>query len=85
MNLLKNTCNFFDWMRRERMVSENPLEFVEPVKLTPTHYRRALTPEQAQRLLAVASRERAVVYLVADAARPAAERAAGADGGRFRL
>lgn len=64
-DLLKNTCNFFAWMRRSRMVTENPLEFVAPVKLTPKQFRRALTPEQVQRLLAVASPRRAVVYLVA--------------------
>jgi len=64
-DLLKNTCNFFDWMRRGRMVTQNPLEFVDPVKLTPTHFRRALTPEQAHRLLAVAPHLRAVVYLTA--------------------
>ncbi len=64
-DLLKNTCNFFEWLRRERFVTENPLEFVEVVKLTPKSFRRALTPEQAQRLLAVAPHERAVIYLVA--------------------
>lgn len=64
-DLLKNSCNFFDWLRREGLVSENPLAFVQPVKLTPKPFRRALTPEQAQRLLKVASHERAVVYLLA--------------------
>lgn len=64
-DLLKNTCNFFAWMRRSRMVTQNPLEFVDPVKLTPKQFRRALSPEQAQKLLAVAPRRRAVVYLTA--------------------
>ena len=62
---LKNTCNFFGWLRQEGLVQSNPLEFVEPVKLTPTHFRRALTPEQAQRLLSVAADGRDAVYLVA--------------------
>ncbi len=64
-DLLKNTCNFFAWLRRYRMATESPLEFVSPVKLTPKQFRRALNPEQAQRLLAVASPQRAAVYLVA--------------------
>lgn len=62
---LKNTSNFFHWMRRVRMVTENPLEFVEPVKVTATEFRRALTTEQAQQLFKVASPQRAAVYLVA--------------------
>lgn len=62
---LKNLCSFFRWLRRGRIVSENPLEFVDPVKLTPTLFRRSETPERLQRLLAVASPERAAVYLTA--------------------
>lgn len=62
---LKNACNFFHWLQRTKQVSENPLQYVEPVKVTPSQFRRAINPEQAQRLLAVASPRRAVVYLTA--------------------
>ena len=62
---LKNTSNFFHWMRRVRMVTENPLQFIEPVKVTATEFRRALTTEQAQRLCRVAPPQRAAVYLTA--------------------
>lgn len=64
-DLLKNTCNFFEWMRRSRMVAESPLEFVNPVKVTPTEFRRALTTEQAQQLFKVSSPHRAAIYLMA--------------------
>lgn len=62
---LKNTCNFYHWLQRTRQVSENPLQYVQPIKVTPTQYRRAINQEQAQRLLSVASHRRAVVYLTA--------------------
>ena len=64
-DLLKNTCNFFGWMRRARMVLVNPLEFVEPVKVTYRQCRRALTREQAQCLLRVSPPKRAALYLMA--------------------
>lgn len=64
-DLLKNTRGFFHWLRREGSALEDPLEFVDPVKLTPVQYRRAETPERLQRLLSAASPERAAVYLTA--------------------
>jgi integrase len=55
------TCNdylaiwarFFDWLRRRRMVNENPLEFHEGVDASKTarEYRRALTEAEGLRLL----------------------------------
>lgn len=43
----------FKWLRRERMVQESPLQFIEPLDETRTsrEYRRALTPEEVARLL----------------------------------
>jgi integrase len=64
-DLLKNTRGFFGWLRRRGMAAADPLEFVEPVKLSPKQFRRAETPERLQRLLSVASPERAAVYLTA--------------------
>lgn len=62
---LLNTSAFFNWMRKQRIVRENPLHGVERVdtRLTP-QFRRALTPDEAQRLLVAAPPRRAVVYLV---------------------
>jgi integrase len=64
-DLLKNTRGLFGWLRRRGMATEDPLEFVQPVKLTPKQFRRAETTERLQKLLSVASPERAAVYLVA--------------------
>ncbi len=64
-DLLKNARNFFGWMLRSRMVIENPFLFIESVKVTPKDYRRALSTEEAQRLLRVATPQRAAVYLMA--------------------
>ena len=60
-----NASAFFNWMRKQRLVRDNPLLGVERVdtRLTP-QFRRALTPEEAQKLLSAAPPTRAVVYLV---------------------
>ena len=64
--LLRNTRTFFHWMRRARMVTDDPLEFVEllPV-VNDARHRRAGTPDEVQRLLDVAPLERFAVYLTA--------------------
>lgn len=65
-DLLKNTRAFLNWMRRRRMLRENPLEFVRDVDNRRTeHFRRALSEDEIRRLLAAAPHERAVVYLTA--------------------
>lgn len=65
-DLLRNTRTFFHWLRRQRMVTHDPLEFVELVAVAcDARHRRAGTPGEVQRLLAVAPPERFVVYLTA--------------------
>jgi integrase len=65
-SLLKNTGTFFNWLRRQRMVSENPLEFVRLVDTRRVEkFRRAFLPVEMQRLLDAAPHERSVVYLTA--------------------
>jgi integrase len=66
----KNDCllsasTFFNWLKKQGAVPKNPLMGVDRVdtRLTP-QFRRALTPDEAQRLLAAAPHVRAVVYLV---------------------
>ena len=60
-----NASAFFNWLPKQRVIRENPLLGVERVdtRLTP-QFRRALTPDEAQRLLAASPPTRAVVYLV---------------------
>lgn len=43
----------FKWLRRERMVTESPLEFIDKLDETRTsrEFRRALTPDEVTRLL----------------------------------
>lgn len=56
--------SFFSWLKRERMVLHNPLEGVQ--KLKPSELRRerrAITPDEFKRLLAV-SGDRAFAYLL---------------------
>ena len=55
---------FYQWLRRNRMVLHNPLEFVR-IKVPRVVYRRAESPANVQRLLSVAAPHRAAVYLVA--------------------
>jgi integrase len=66
----KNDCllsasTFFNWLKKQGAVPQNPLQGVDRVdtRLTP-QFRRALTPDEQQRLIAAAPRVRAVVYLV---------------------
>jgi integrase len=60
-----NASAFLNWLKKQRIIRENPLHGVERVdtRLTP-QFRRALTPDEAQKLLAAAPPTRAVVYLV---------------------
>lgn len=60
-----NASAFLNWLKKQRIIRENPLHGVERVdtRLT-TQFRRALTPDEAQKLLAAAPPTRAVVYLV---------------------
>ena len=60
-----NASAFFNWMKKQRLIAENPLFGVERVdtRLTP-QFRRALKPDEAQKLLTAAPATRAVVYLV---------------------
>jgi integrase len=67
-DFLKNTQGFMRWLCREKLLLEDPLEFVQPAKFSPEQFRRAVTPEQLQRLLHVVEKispRRAVVYLAA--------------------
>lgn len=60
-----NASALFNWMKKQRLIAENPLFGVERVdtRLTP-QFRRALKPDEAQKLLRAAPPTRAVVYLV---------------------
>ena len=55
---------FFRWMRRQRMATENPFEFIEQAdtRAEAREYRRALTTDEARSLLATAPHPRRVVY-----------------------
>jgi integrase len=55
---------FFRWLKRQRLAIENPFEFIEPVdgRASEREYRRALTADEASRLLATAPHPRRVVY-----------------------
>ena len=65
-DLLACATSFFDWLERQRMLSENPLKHVERVDTRgKSQYRRALTPEEVRRLLTVVPHIRAVVYVTA--------------------
>lgn len=64
-DFLRNTQAFIRWLRRERMLPQDPLEFVDPLPSIPRSFRRSESDERIQRLLHVASPERAAVYLTA--------------------
>jgi integrase len=52
------------WLKKRQVILANPLEFVGRVEeRSPREFRRALSTEQAQRLLNVAPKHRAAVYL----------------------
>jgi len=55
---------FGRWLKRSRLTTENPCEFIDPVDVhkTAREYRRMLTPEQVDRLLAVSPHPRALIY-----------------------
>ncbi|HUG09615.1 MAG TPA: tyrosine-type recombinase/integrase [Opitutaceae bacterium] len=54
----------FRWMKRQRLVLENPFEFVDPVdtRASARQYRRALSNEDVVNLLATAPWPRVAVY-----------------------
>ena len=62
---LLNASAFFNWLKKQRIIRENPLEGVQRVdnRRTP-QFRRALTPDEAQRLLAASPHTRAAIYLI---------------------
>lgn len=64
---LSALSRFFNWLRRQRAVLENPVEFVERVdtRASSREYRRALTAEEVERLLAVTPAPRRIVYRMA--------------------
>ena len=55
---------FFRWLKRQKLAVENPFEFIEAVdgRASAREYRRALTADEATRLLATAPHPRCVVY-----------------------
>jgi len=65
-DLLASATTLFDWLEHQRMVSQNPLKYVQRVDTRGRpQYRRALTLEEVRNLLKFAPHFRAVVYLVA--------------------
>jgi integrase len=55
---------FFSWLRRQRCVLENPVEYVERVdtRASAKEYRRALNTEEVARLLETTANPRRVIY-----------------------
>ena len=65
-DLLVCATSFFEWLERQRMLTENPLKYVERVDTRGRQqFRRALTVAEIKTLLATAPHLRAVVYLTA--------------------
>ena len=65
-DLLTYMGTFLAWCERRGLIDRDPLRHVQPVRLKPGRgYRRALSPEEFRRLLAVVPRQRATIYLVA--------------------
>jgi integrase len=65
-DLLACATTFFDWLEHQRMLSQNPLKYVERVDTRGrTQYRRALSQDEIGKLLSLAPHSRAVVYLTA--------------------
>ncbi len=63
-DLLGAASSFLHWMERQQLILANPLKHVGRVHdRAPREFRRALLPEDAQRLLNVAPPHRATVYL----------------------
>lgn len=63
-NYLATWTQFCGWLRRRRMLIENPLEFLDQVDTAKTarEYRRALTEDEGLRLIASAPLARAAIY-----------------------
>lgn len=63
-NYLATWTQFCGWLRRRRMLAENPLEFLDRVDTAKTarEYRRALTEAEGLRLIDTAPPKRAVIY-----------------------
>ncbi len=60
---LSNMRVFLNWMKRRRLIAANPLEHVQKVHNdSPGNFRRALSVDEINRLLAVAKAHRAAVY-----------------------
>lgn len=55
---------FGRWLKRSRLTTENPCEFIDPVDVHKTArvYRRQLTGEEVARLLAVSPHPRSLIY-----------------------
>lgn len=65
-DVLGDVNAFLNWLVAQRLLVDNPLKVVERVTIKPGRgYRRALTANEIGKLLAVAPRRRATVYLVA--------------------
>ena len=64
-DLLGAASSLLHWMERQQLILANPLRHVERVHdRAPREYRRALLPQDAQRLLNLAPPHRAMVYLM---------------------
>ena len=63
-NYLATWTQFCGWLRRQRMIAENPLEFLDRVDTAKNarEYRRALTEAEGLRLIATAPAARAAIY-----------------------
>lgn len=55
----------YRWLIRQGVCDRNPCDAVEPAQVVYENHRRALTPEEVDRLLAVSPDYRRLVYLVA--------------------
>ena len=65
-DLLGSICSLLNWMEAHQLILSNPLKHVDKLRnQTPNAYRRALSLEQIEKLLAVSPRHRAMVYFTA--------------------
>lgn len=65
-DVLGDVNAFLNWLVAQRLLVDNPLKEVERVTLKPGRgYRRSLTADEVGRLLSVASKRRATLYLIA--------------------
>ena len=53
---VRSIRRFFNWCRFRRLINENPAEFLEKPKL-PKQPRKGITPEDAQKMLAIAEND----------------------------